>query len=613
MKVLDKSLWGSEDGLTVVNKKTSADMTSASEINDIEILNQILMASNYEALIEEAYYIVEEGWQDDISKLHGLHHTIIEGKLVLSFSKCRGLYVQHQNDTNNGVNHIERHCKSLGINMMKQSTRKHLQEGEEIINGTFKIQETVQLAPSVDEQAAMMIKQGIAQKKSGYVLRPTIKAITAGLTGNNHRFISKFLQGDPEAEPYPSGIYSYTKPYPKPMLLNHDTYFGDPLGRITLAQYLVSEGSGGAVYIYPEIVHPDAIEKILDSRYLTVSVGATTDRITCNICGQEFMQEGFCEHDRFVKYDDVECQRIDGVCNICGAEGNCEHVIGDMYDDVEAEWFLGQIWFDECSFVNVPADPEAQVVHPGTKPNESNDVQPMEAYLGLDNELYNINDDSIQSHTELFGMSIKNFKEGGLDNMSEVNINDLQSKIEALTEEKDQLSVQLESLQTQLDEEKATLTSKVDELNEEKETMEAEKDQKLSELQTEKDELQTQFDELTAEKDTLSETNIALAAEAHNQLAERVADIKFILDQEIDKEAELKTLKSKDKEELQELLTSVMEELTKYDFSAQRVDNPGGSQNEGDETPMTDEEIAEQLVINLFKGEFKPINKRSEK
>ena len=96
MKILDKSLWGSGEGITVINQKNSADMTSASEINSIEVLNEILMSSNYEALIEEAYYIVEEGWQDDFTRLDGLHHIVKEGVLVPNYSKCKGLLVQHE-------------------------------------------------------------------------------------------------------------------------------------------------------------------------------------------------------------------------------------------------------------------------------------------------------------------------------------------------------------------------------------------------------------------------------------------------------------------------------------------------------------------------------------
>ena len=130
MKVLDKSLWGSGEGITVINKKASVDMTSASEINEIEVLNEILMASNYEALIEEAYYTVGKNWQDDITELSGLHHVIQDGVLVPNYGKTKGLLVKHEKDGQEEIQHIERHCKSLGNHMLRQTQSKNLITGE---------------------------------------------------------------------------------------------------------------------------------------------------------------------------------------------------------------------------------------------------------------------------------------------------------------------------------------------------------------------------------------------------------------------------------------------------------------------------------------------------
>ena len=81
------------------------------------------------------------------------------------------------------------------------------------------------------------------------------------------------------------------------------------------------------------ITDPDAAQKVLDGRYSTVSIGAETNSATCSICGQDIVQSGFCGHWR-----------------------------GNTYDGEVCRWILGDLWFQEVSFVNVPADQHAMVL-----------------------------------------------------------------------------------------------------------------------------------------------------------------------------------------------------------------------------------------------------------
>jgi hypothetical protein len=88
------------------------------------------------------------------------------------------------------------------------------------------------------------------------------------------------------------------------------------------------------------ISDPDAVAKVLDGRYITVSVSGETDEMTCSICKQNWL-----------------------------TDGRCEHRFGHEYTDDETEleqlafWYGGNFVWDEWSWVNGPADPFAMVVN----------------------------------------------------------------------------------------------------------------------------------------------------------------------------------------------------------------------------------------------------------
>lgn len=203
-----------------------------------------------------------------------------------------------------------------------------------------------------------------------HVVVPKIEAIHTKVTRNFTFYPQSKLRGNAnftaeDGRVRPTGVHSWTKPYYKPMLKNHDI-FEDPLGRITKAEYKAKTSIGlPGIICYPEITDPYAIEKVLDGRFSTVSIGADTDAAICSICGQNQLEE-WCGHRR-----------------------------GQTYEGKLCFWQVGNIWFIELSYVNSPSDEDANTVEvPEVETRES--VQ-----LGLllqdlkENKLYDLNNDTV--------------------------------------------------------------------------------------------------------------------------------------------------------------------------------------------------------------------------
>lgn len=234
--------------------------------------------------------------------------------------------------------------------------------------------ESVDVALGANAEEAKDKALRLIENKGG-VLVPTIEAIHSNITRNHTMYSPARLKGKIDyvqketGKIRPTGVFSWTSPYRKPMLINHDI-FVDPLGRMLKAEFKqkTSKGTPGII-CYPEITDPDAAVKILDGRYSTVSVGADTNGAYCSICGKNQLEE-FCDHRR-----------------------------GQTYEGKLCFWNIGDVWFAELSFVNSPSDENAGVVDiPEVK--ESTGVQ-----LGLlvndlkENKVYDLNNDEIYAIT----------------------------------------------------------------------------------------------------------------------------------------------------------------------------------------------------------------------
>ena len=186
------------------------------------------------------------------------------------------------------------------------------------------------------------------------------------------------------------GLPSFTDNFAKPVLLHHND-MRDPVGRVHRATYqdlshlyvepmqAFKERYGGVVFTdakvdlekafdqidwvvenmvpmkdyvgmgYGEldlhITDAEAAEKIVDQRYLTVSVGFTTDSMYCSNCHQDWASEGFCEHER-----------------------------GKLYDGKQTLVIPGKFNYEEISWVNSPADTGATVLSVSETPSLADDT-----------------------------------------------------------------------------------------------------------------------------------------------------------------------------------------------------------------------------------------------
>ncbi len=141
-----------------------------------------------------------------------------------------------------------------------------------------------------------------------------------------------------------ASVGRWTKPYQKPILTHHNSWSGEPLGRVIKSEHVQSEINPKHTTnkLYMNIVDSSAIEKILDGRYKTMSVGITAYEAICSICSTDQVK------------------------------GWCGHFKGRVYDGKTCEWLIGEYNPDEASFVNSPADMIAQVIIPDLIAAESN-------------------------------------------------------------------------------------------------------------------------------------------------------------------------------------------------------------------------------------------------
>lgn len=465
---------------------------------------------------------------------------------------------------------------------------------------------TVELLQQVDESTKSSSTQLEEGKK--YTLKPTIEAIHAGLTKNKTFYPQDKLQGDAALD---SGIYSWTRPYDKPIIKNHDTD-SEPLGRVTEAYFVKNSSNGeAAVVVQPTITDQEAIEKILDGRYATVSIGAETDEVRCSICGANLLEEEW------------------------GAWGH-EHKRGEKYDGQEAYWIIGNLWFHELSFVNVPADKHARVIDRGTpvEVKESDqDDDFSEMILDLDLGKFVKVGESADAHTdgstepksgeEDNPVAKEKEKETpvteGQDNPNtpEVDPKDKdKTPAEGSTTEKNDEELNLEEAQTKLKKysktivgltaERDELKDRVAELTQEIETLK-EQHGNVEDLQEQLTTAESKVQTLESENETLTDRVAELEAEIHQSVAERVVDLKIALHKvkEEDREDQIQEHLERSAESLRDTLKDLQTESAKgiallADF-VEKVKNPGyvldgDTDGDAEESAMTNEDVLRALL-----------------
>lgn len=446
-----------------------------------------------------------------------------------------------------------------------------------------KLDEQVTVKPHIVAESAQAFKEATTANGTKYLL-PRIEAIHAGTTRNFTRYPSEKLKGDPVLK---SGVYSWLHPYAKPVIYNHDVNT-NASGRIQAATFseLTSAGRPGIIVV-PKITEASAIDGVLGGRLLTVSIGATTDSAICSICGTDIINEGFCGHMK-----------------------------GESYDGTTAEWIVGNVYFDELSWVNVPADQDAMVVSQG-------DVSTAEAFGDNGNEIINLG----KSTTEWIvdrgtavaeGLTIKT-EEGDMT-LTQEQIQALQAELEAANQAKEAAVQALatavaekEATEAELKTTKEALATKENELTTAQGEVTA-KEEEVTELTSAKESLEAEkvvleaslAEEKTAREEAVTE-NANLATQVHKATAERVVDLRISLGKESNREEATAKFVGRSTESLNDSLADLLIEQASAPAqpvtrTVETVTNPASSNVEGQTTKTVESISTEDALMGLFRG-----------
>lgn len=128
---------------------------------------------------------------------------------------------------------------------------------------------------------------------------------------------------------------SFFTPFPKPVLTEHDDGKA-PIGRISNAEYLLlnedskKNNPTSKIRLTALVMDSEAIQKVLDGRYMTVSIsGRPKTPPKCSICDEAVTSFFGCKND---------------------------HMRGRDYEGKICHYIFDEIEYSEVSFVNKPAD-----------------------------------------------------------------------------------------------------------------------------------------------------------------------------------------------------------------------------------------------------------------
>lgn len=278
---------------------------------------------------------------------------------------------------------------------------------------------------------------------SGSITRQ-IEAIHALITANSTEYTAYELQ---------KATNSWTAPYDKPVLTHHKSRSGEPIGRVKSAEFTENTQADKPGHILEvEISDEEAVKKVEDGRYSTVSVGGHADHAICSICETDWVDDGWCSH-----------------------------IPGREYDEGVARLILRDIDFKEVSFVNVPADQYAQIISEKTSSYKDFKKENESASFSENKKDHNSNN------------------KGGNFMADESKQELLEEKLETKAERVEVLEEKVGNLESKLEESNdrtATLEEKIKTLKDEKELMEEE----LDEVVEENEELREKQHKILAEK-----------------------------------------------------------------------------------------------------------------
>lgn len=159
--------------------------------------------------------------------------------------------------------------------------------------------------------------------KADHGLIVEIAAIHEGVTQNFTEY---------KASELANALHTWYTPYQKPVIMNHDKE-SEPIGRVVGAKMAQEDDGTPYALLQAAIVDPLAVQKIMDRRYITGSIGGKTNEAVCSICNTDWAKPK---------------EGLRGM--------PCPHQRGKAYKGKVATLQMGDITFVEYSFVNVPAD-----------------------------------------------------------------------------------------------------------------------------------------------------------------------------------------------------------------------------------------------------------------
>lgn len=457
---------------------------------------------------------------------------------------------------------------------MKYTLSEH--QAKKLLSGGS-LTESVGIVGKIKPETIQKLTES-AQGKKGRKLIVQMEAIHVGRTANYTFYTEQGLK---------EGLSSWTHPYNKPVLTHHDAHSGEPVGRILKAEFADSTISGRKGLIFTcEITDPTAVEKVLDGRYQTVSIGATTDKVTCNICGTDRTKEW------------------------------CEHWRGEEYEGQTCHFTIGTTFGREVSYVNVPADENAGNFsvtvsdEEDGNSNESATLQIFQIAEGLmqntrlpDVNLYESASDDVKQLVD----GLLKLEEGSAPSMK-FTINE---SGQVVNESGEIVAESVEKLHTDLSEAQAELATTKTKLTDAQGA--------LATITIEKTKVDSLLTESQEEVTRLTSENADLVAKAHKTLAEKVVDMKLTLCKSdvvgVTREEAVEEHIKRTEESLNDAVKDLQVEMQSATVVRGSVPNPGGAgpDNNPSNNPEEDDKNTKMTIsegIDMFKGMFGPKKKR---
>lgn len=406
------------------------------------------------------------------------------------------------------------------------------------------------------------------------VLYPKIEAIHEGRTRNFNRYLGEKLKGNPDLK---SGVYSWTAPYPKPVIYNHDINT-EATGRVYSAVYSEYTAAGRpGIIVTPKITSEKAISDIQKGLLLTVSIGASTNAAVCSVCGTDIINEGFCGHMR-----------------------------GEEVDGQVVEWIAGDLWFDELSWVNVPADSDAMIVHSNVSPGAIAPSENTTSNTVLTTETIVVKTDSVTHATEKEDEIVEENKiviDATEETTETVEETVVVTETEETTETEEVITTETavtETTETTETVEDETTETVVTEEAETEEVVADETKEELAQAQTDLAEAQNTIEELTA-------ANEALAKELSETVAGFLVDLRIAVGKESSKEEGLAKFATRSIESLKDSISDILSEgNVKTTRTVEKVEMPKGENVITEsKTLSNDKQVVisnEEVLLSLLTG-----------